>query len=184
METDLSLFDAASRMDQRALVAIFDRYAVELYNYVLRMCSDPNKADNVVGEVFSIFLEQLSAGKKFQSNLRSHLYKMTYRLIADGSRLSRREASLELADFDPDNGNGNHSRKSKQENKMLLDTVILAIKNHMTPDQRHVIVLRYVEGFSLLETAEIIGKKANSVMAIQNRAIENVRKVLDQEARI
>lgn len=184
METDLSLLDAARRMDQKALVAIFDRYAVELYNYVLRMCSDPNKADNVVGEVFSIFLEQLSAGKNFQSNLRSHLYKMTYHLIADESRLSRREASLELADFEPDNDNGHHSRMLRQENKMLLDTVILAIKNHMTHDQRHVIVLRYVEGFSLLETAEIIGKQANSVMAIQNRAIENVRKVLDQEARI
>ena len=65
---------------------------------------------------------------------------------------------------------------------MLLEKVMLAIKNHMTKEQRHVIVLRFLEGFSLHETAEIIGKNVNNVRAIQNRGIANVRKVLNQGA--
>jgi len=181
METDRSLLEAARRLDQRALVAIFDRYAVELYNYVLRLYSDPYKADHIVGEVFSNFLEQLSAGKEARSNLRSHLYKMAYHLIADGTQFSPREAAVEFAAFQPDKDAGQQATVSDAENRMLLNTVILAINNHMTKDQRHVIVLRFLEGFSLRETAEIIGKKVNNVKAIQNRGLENVHKVLNQE---
>jgi len=181
METDRSLLEAARRMDQRALVTIFDRYAVELYNYVLRLFYDPNEADNVVGEVFSNFLDQLSNGRDTRSDLRSHLYKLTYSLIAEGPQFSQRESALEFAILQPDKGNGQHPAIEDSENKLLLEKVLLAIKNHMTKEQRHVIVLRFLEGFSLRETAEIIGKNVSNVRALQNRGIANVRKVLNQE---
>lgn len=181
METDLSLLDAARRMDQQALVAIFDRYATDLYNYVLRLRNDPLKADHIVGDVFSNFLEQLAAGKEPRTNLRSHLYKITYRLIADGLQFPQREASLELADFELDNGEGQHSMASNPGNKTLMEGLILAIRNHLTANQRHVIILRFVEEFSLRETAEIVGKKVGNVRAIQNRAIAKLCKVLDQK---
>ena len=62
---------------------------------------------------------------------------------------------------------------------MLLETVILAIKNQLTEDQRHVIILRFLEGFSLRETAEIIGKEVYNVKVIQNRGVAKLRKALD-----
>ena len=62
-----------------------------------------------------------------------------------------------------------------------MEGLILAIKNHLTANQRHVIILRFVEEFSLHETAEIVGKGVGSVKAIQSRAIAKLRKVLDQK---
>jgi RNA polymerase sigma factor (sigma-70 family) len=61
---------------------------------------------------------------------------------------------------------------------MLFDTVILAIKRDLTEDQRHVIILRYLEGFSLRETAHIIGKEVYNVKVIQNRGVAKLRKAL------
>ena len=61
---------------------------------------------------------------------------------------------------------------------MLLDTLVMAIRNDLTEDQRHVIVLRFLEGFSLRETADIIGKQVYNVKVIQNRGIAKLRKVL------
>jgi RNA polymerase sigma-70 factor (ECF subfamily) len=182
METDLSLFEAARRMDQTALAAIFDRYAIDLYNYVFRMCNDPFKADNIVGEVFTKFLEHLSAGKESQANLRSHLYKMAYHIVADGSRLSQREVAMEFTSLEPDTSIGHPSTPSSPENNMLLDKVHLAIKNRMSNDQRHVIILRYLEGFSLPETAEIVGKEVGNVKAIHNRAFVKLRQALEHRA--
>jgi RNA polymerase sigma-70 factor (ECF subfamily) len=179
METDLSLLNAARRMDQRALGTIFDRYAPDLYNYALRVCGDPLKADNIVGDIFSKLLEQLEAGKGPRTNLRSYLYTMTYHHIIDGAQFSQREAPLELADFEVNKGSSLHSMDSSLEKKILLETLILAIKDQLTTNQRHVVVLRFVEEFSLLETAQIVGKEVNSVKAIQYRAIEKLRKVLD-----
>jgi DNA-directed RNA polymerase specialized sigma24 family protein len=73
METDLSLLDAAKKMDQGALVKIFDLYATPLYNYALRLCGDPGTADQIVGDVFVRLLDQLAAGKGPTANLRSYL---------------------------------------------------------------------------------------------------------------
>jgi RNA polymerase sigma-70 factor (ECF subfamily) len=179
METELSLLKAARRMDQRALGTIFDRYAPDLYNYALRVCGDPFEADNIVGDIFSKLLEQLDAGKGPRTNLRSYLYTMTYHHIIDGFQLSQREAPLELADSGRKEGFTNHSMDSSLENKKLLELLILAIKDHLTVDQRHVVVLRFLEDFNLLETSQIIGKKVNNVKAIQYRAIAKLRKVLN-----
>jgi RNA polymerase sigma-70 factor (ECF subfamily) len=61
---------------------------------------------------------------------------------------------------------------------MLFDTVIVAIKHKLTEDQRHVIILRYLEGFSLRETADIMGKEVYNVKVIQNRGVAKLRKAL------
>jgi RNA polymerase sigma-70 factor, ECF subfamily len=48
----------------------------------------------------------------------------------------------------------------------------------LTEDQRHVIILRFLEDFSLKETAEIIGKEVNNIKVIQNRGIAKLRKAM------
>lgn len=176
IETDVSLLDAAKSMNQDALVKIFDLYSSVLYNYALRLCNDPLEADQVVGDVFAKLLEQLSAGNGPSTNLRSYLYEMTYHLIVDKSRYSRREAPLEAVDFLRHDG---ASPLTRLEDRMLFETVIMAIKNHLTEDQRHVIILRFLEGFSLRETARIIGKEVYNVKVIQNRGVAKLRKALD-----
>ena len=174
MEAETNLLEAAKTMNQEALIKIFDLYSSSLYNYALRLCNDPIEADQVVGDVFAKLLEQLSMGHGPRTNLRSYLYETTYHLIVDKSRSSRREAPLEAADFRRDG----YSTLANLEDRMLFDTVILAIKRDLTEDQRHVIILRYLEGFSLRETADIIGKEVYNVKVIQNRGVAKLRKAL------
>ena len=180
MEVDLSLLNAARRMDQKALAAIFDRYAAALYSYAVQMCGDPLEADHTVGEVFTKFLEQLAAGKEPHTNLRAHLYQMAHHRIVDGSRLSRRAAPLDVAEFEPDKDDGHHSMDSSLQNKILMASLIPAINDHLTANQRDVIVLRFVEGFSLPETAQIVGKDVDSIKVIENGAIAKLRAVLSK----
>jgi RNA polymerase sigma-70 factor, ECF subfamily len=174
MEVDTSLLEAAKNMNQEALIKIFDLYSSSLYNYALRLCNDPIEADQVVGDVFAKLLEQLSSGHGPSTNLRSYLYEATYHLIIDKSRYSRREAPLEAMDF----RNDGHSTLAGLEDRLLFDTVILAMKRDLTEDQRHVIILRFLEGFSLRETADIIGKEVYNVKVIQNRGVAKLRKAL------
>jgi RNA polymerase sigma-70 factor (ECF subfamily) len=174
MEAEMNLLEAAKDMDQEALIKIFDLYSSSLYNYALRLCNDPLEADQVVGDVFAKLLEQLSMGHGPSTNLRSYLYETTYHLIVDKSRYSRREAPLEAVEFRHDG----YSTLASLEDRMMFDTVILAIKRDLTEDQRHVIILRFLEGFSLRETADIIGKEVYNVKVIQNRGVAKLRKAL------
>jgi len=178
MKDDKLLLEAAKKRDQNALVGIFDKYSSALYNYAMRLCSDPLKADHIVGDVFAKFLDQLVAGKGPDTNLRSYLYQMTYHLIVDEVRFSRREAPLEIVEFIPGQEN---TVPGSLENKVLLDILLVAIKNDLTEDQRHVIILRFLENFSLRETAVIIRKDVQNVKVIQNRGIAKLRKILDRK---
>jgi RNA polymerase sigma-70 factor, ECF subfamily len=178
MEADIALLDAARKMNQEALIKIFDLYSSALYNYALRICNDPLEADNVVGDVFAKLLEQLSAGSGPIKNLRSYLYETTYHLIIDKARYSRREAPLETAEYLRRDG---HSSVTGLEDQILFENVVRIIKNQLTEDQRHVIVLRFLEGFSLRETADIIGKEVYNVKVIQNRGVAKLRKALEHK---
>jgi RNA polymerase sigma-70 factor (ECF subfamily) len=181
MKNEFALLQAARTMNKDALVKIFDLYASRLYSYAMRFCGDPVLADHVVGDVFARLLEQLAAGNGPTSNLRSYLFEMVHHRIVDEVRYSQRRAPLDVLDsFASDTYSGSR----KQEDRIILGQVLSVIQHDLTDDQRHVIVLRFLEGFNLRETADIIGKKQNHVRVIQNRALARLRKVFDsKEAR-
>jgi RNA polymerase sigma-70 factor (ECF subfamily) len=176
METDARLLNAARMMDEDALVEIFDRYATALYSYAFRLCGDSVTADQIVGDVFAKLLDQLSVGNGPTSNLRSYLYEITYHRLIDETRYSRRRVPLEVADLlQP----GTDSAFRRLEDRILFEQIVHAIRNELTDDQRHVIILRFLEEFSLRETAAIIGITVDHVKVIQNRAIAALRKSLE-----
>lgn len=175
MQADTVLLDAAKGMDEDAITKIFDTYAPALFNYALRTGSDPHLADHIVGDVFAKLLDQLSGGNGPRSNLRSYLFQMAYHMIVDEVRYSKRRISLEAFELLPQNG---YSSQSGSETRLAYEVVLKAIHDDLSIGQRHVIVLRFLEGFNIRETAEILGKTESSVKVTQNRAITALRKVL------
>ena len=180
MSDEVALLRAARKLDPEALAAIFDLYAPAIYKYGLRLCHDPVDADNLVGDVFAQLLEKLADGQGPLANLRSYLYQTAYHLIVDRARHNQRFTRLEVMIntsahlFTP-------STQAKVEERVLMDGLVATLNNELTADQRHVIILRFLEDFSLGETAAIIGKSVNNVKVIQNRAIAKLRKALGLE---
>jgi RNA polymerase sigma-70 factor (ECF subfamily) len=114
-------------------------------------------------------------GKGPETNLRSYLYEMTYHLVVDAARYSCHTAPMEAADFIPQDI---YATDVGVENHVLFDGILRSIQNHLTAQQRNVIILRFLEGFSLKETAAILGKEVGSVKVTQGRAIAALRKAL------
>lgn len=172
MESESTLLNAARKMDEEALIKIFDLYSSALYKYALRLCGDPVRADHVVGDVFAKLLDQFAAGNGPAANLRSYLYQAAYHHLIDETRISRRKVSLEAATWlRQDAASGSLSL----EEQILYKQILHAIGHNLTVDQRHVIILRFLEGFNLTETALIMGKNVNHVKVLQNRAITTLR---------
>lgn len=176
METDQALLDAARRMDRGALVRIFDLYSHALYQYALRLCGDPMLADQIVGDVFAKLLDQLSAGNGPTMQLRSYLYETTYHQIIDEARYAERRAPLEVTDWLPRSSDPLFLRL---EDQILFEQIAHIIRDELTHDQRHVIILRFLEEFSLRETAAILGKQVGHVKVIQGRALLKLRVALE-----
>lgn len=178
METDQALLDAAGRMDRQALVRIFDLYSPALFNYALRLSGDPVLADHIVGDVFASLLERLAAGKGPDSNLRSYLFEIAYHRIVDEARYAKRRAPIEAAALLP---RDTYSTFSSVEDQILYKQLMHAFQHELTDDQRHVIFLRFLEEFSLRETAAILGKTVENVKVIQIRALARLSKYIQRQ---
>jgi RNA polymerase sigma-70 factor, ECF subfamily len=176
MENDTMLLIAARRMNADALETVFNLYAEALYRYAFRFCENALVADETVGDVFSKLLEQFAAGNGPTDNLRSYLFEMTYHLLVDQTRYAQRRVTMDAVTLTLRDG---YSVYAAVENRLMLETALQTIKKDLTDYQRHVIFLRFFEGFSLCETGSILGKSAKDIKAAQNRAIVKLRRALD-----
>jgi RNA polymerase sigma-70 factor, ECF subfamily len=170
------LIEAIWKLDEEALGAAFEQYAPLIFKYALRTFRDPLEADDVVGEVFSRLVDGLSKGKGPRDNLRSYLYQTAYHIIVDNVRASKYYAPPE--EVLNERSSQNPTGEAAEANQKLL-LLQAALNADLTDDQRHVITLRFLEGFDLRETALILDKEINNVKVIQNRAIAKLRQALD-----
>jgi RNA polymerase sigma-70 factor, ECF subfamily len=176
MMDESALLQAARKLDQEGLTIIFDTYAPAIYRYALRLCHDPVESDNIVGDVFSKLLEHCAAGKGPVTNLKSYLFQIAYHLLMDQIRWDRRIINLEGM---PESLIPVTSSSQVQiEERALIDALLTALNFELSELQRHVILLRFLEGFSLKETALIVGKNISSVKVIQHRGIARLRNCL------
>ena len=166
---------AANKINKDSLTAIFDQYATGIFRYTLRLCGDPLLADQIVGDVFSNLLEKVAVGEGPRTNVRSYLFQSAYHAVVDRARVQQRMISLDVAQSVTADGN---PLPKQLEERILLDELQLAIERDLTEEQRHVIVLRFQEEFSLRETAEIMEKSINAVKVLQNRAVTKLRQSL------
>jgi RNA polymerase sigma-70 factor (ECF subfamily) len=97
--------------------------------------------------------------------------------VVDRSRDNQHNAPIEFAAGTYEKGQFTPTQ-SQIEERVMMEALISAMNSELTEDQRHVIILRFLEDFSLKETAEIIGKEVNNIKVIQNRGIAKLRKTL------
>ena len=174
----IDIFEVVRDMDAIALERIFDLYSSPLYKYAMCICHDPIEADQVVGDVFVKFMDRLSRDYGPIRNLRSYLFQMTRNLAIDRYHRSRREVPFEKVNIVE--GENRHLQTNLEE-RQITDVLIAAAQNELTSDQRHVLILRFIEQFSVSETADILGKSIQNIKVIQNRAIAKLRRVFNIE---
>ena len=178
MNDEAALLKAAKGFDSDALTAIFDMYASAIYKFVLRLCNDPVDSDKIVGDVFGQLLEKLAASQGPLTNLRSYLYQVAYHLVVEQARHNHRFTSPEFV-IDKPIKLKNESIPAEIEERVVMEACGSILNTELSEIQRHVIILRFMEEFSLGETAAIIGKNVNNVKVIQSRAIARIRRSLD-----
>ena len=53
--------------------------------------------------------------------------------------------------------------------------------NQLSIDQRECVVLRFLQGMSVSETAEVMGKKDGAIKALQHRAVRRLADIFSAE---
>ena len=174
-----ALLKAARKLDQNALATIFDLYSSSLYKFISRLLHDPVQSDQMVAEVFEQLVADLSAGEGPRTNIRSYLYQTAYHLIVERFQDVHPHAHLEVAirSLEKDKA----AAQPQIDERVTIEALLASMNTDLSEDQRIVIILRFLEDFSLKETAEIMGKDVNNVKVIQNRGIAKLKKAMGMQ---
>ncbi len=168
------LLRGAKNFDQQALAEIYDRYSTGLYGYAMRLLGEVNLAEECVAETFARFLQALRAGKGPRDHLQAYLYRIAHNWVTDQYR---RQPPPSLALDEELKADPNLQPGQIVEGWHTQERVRLALRA-LTPEQRQVIVLRFLEGFENEAVAAALGKPVGAVKALQHRALEALRRLL------
>ncbi len=168
------LLKRARTLDQNALVKIYDLYSDALFAYAFKHLGDSQVAEELVSETFFRFLGALERGGGPKEHLKAYLYRITHNLITDRFR-RQPPPSLELDEERlPDDKPGPASVFSSHQD---ADRVRQALRL-ITPEQRQVIVLKFLEGWSGGEIAQVMEKSLGAVKALQHRGLAALERIL------
>jgi len=175
--SELDLLKGACDFNSGTLAEIYDGYNQGIYRYAMRLLGDDALAEDCVAETFSRFLKALRNGAGPSKHLQAYLYRIAHNWVTDHYR--RNEPSQ--LDLDETENIGSAFRTDIHvEDQLERDQVRLALRA-LTPDQRAVITLRFLEGLENEEVAEVIQKPVNAVKALQHRGLKMLRRILVQE---
>ena len=172
--SDPLLLERARRFEKEALAEIFDRYNAGIFRYAMRLLGDMDLARECKAETFSRFLSALQREVGPKDYLQAYLYRIAHNWITDYYR-SKTPPSLPL---DP----GLHSDPADEPHQAVSDEMELQQVRSalalLTPDQRQVIMLKYLEDWENEEIARALDKPVGAIKSLQHRAIESLRRLL------
>lgn len=175
MDSEKALLVRVQRFEEQALAEVYDNYSEDIYRYAWRLLGDECLAEECVAETFSRFLHALQRSKGPQQHLRAYLYRVAHNWIIDSYR---REPPAHLA-LDPEMSAGPDQNPPDLVAEALERQEIRAALGLLTPEQRQVIVLRYLQEWTHEEIANSMEKKVGAVKALQHRALSALRRILD-----
>ncbi len=166
----------ARDLDLVALGEIYDTYSPEIFKHAMKILGDENLAEDCVAETFSRFLIAVNKGRGPRNFLRAYLYKIAHNWMTDLFR----KHSERLQDLDETISDNNEVLPEKcTEMEMDKSYLRLALAS-LTQEQREVITLRYLEGWSTEEISNVTQRQIGAIKALQHRGLNSMRKFLQR----
>ena len=162
-----------------AFGALYDRYVDIVYRYVYYRVGSQTFAEDLTSETFLRALRRITSFTWQGRDFGAWLVTIARNLIADYYKSSRYKLEVptgELLDAD---------RATEGPENEVLDSItnvtLLKAVRMLGPEQQECIVLRFLQGFSVSETALAMGKNDGAIKALQYRAVQSLKKLLPAE---
>ncbi len=178
VEDDLRLVNRAQSGDVEAVGLLFDRHYRSMFRYFYARVGQRQQAEDLAGELFTRMVHHLPSFKPTGVPFRAWLFRIAYNLTMDHFRVGNGKelAPLERASAiaQPEQ---NPVRQVEQQ--MSHETVLAALET-LVVEQRQAIILRFLVGLSLQETADVMERSLSAVKALQHRGLKTMRATLTQ----
>jgi RNA polymerase sigma-70 factor (ECF subfamily) len=173
------MLQRAREFDKDALTWVYEEYHDAIYRYLYHHLGEMQTAQDLSADVFRRLLQALRKGGGPTRNLSAWLYRVAHNLIVDELRRREHRDHESLDDTLGDVLQAETTSLDELAGQAIATGRVRCALLTLTDEQRQVVVLKYLEGMSNPEVAEITGKTVGAVKALQHRALDALRAQLE-----
>lgn len=162
-ETELRLINQVKSGSQKAVKAWYEQYQSSIRRYIASKISSENDIDELVQDTFLSALKSISF-LRGDSTITTWMIGIARHEVADFYRKKYAKKALQILSLDELIPDGTVCNADETDEK-VMQTLL-----HLTQEHRNLLLLKYSEGYSIKEIAQICNKTVKSVEAELYRA--------------
>ncbi|MBR1688664.1 MAG: sigma-70 family RNA polymerase sigma factor [Prevotella sp.] len=171
--------------DNRAFDELLARNQQKLFNYILFVVRDPERANDIFQDTFVKVIVKLQEGKYTTSGKFAYwVTRIAHNVMMDWYRQQRQEHVVEPTEGnDLSNLRGDTLMDLNRENEIINAQVMDDVRRMMDAlpaPQREVVYMRFYQDLSFKEIADLTGVSINTSLGRMRYALINMRRMAKQ----
>jgi RNA polymerase sigma-70 factor (ECF subfamily) len=171
----IALVELARGGDSEAFGQLYDHYHGSVYRFVYYRTRSQTLAEDLTSETFLRALRSMSGFRWQGKDFGAWLMTIARNLCTDHFKAGRTRLEQTTDDM------GAHDDATEGPETMVLtgltNEVLLDGLRQLSDEQRDCLIMRFLQGLSIAETAEILGRSEGAIKQLQLRGVRNLAKL-------
>jgi len=168
------LVELAQTGNGEAFGQLYDRYFDVVFRFIYFRVNDRSLAEDFTSETFLRALRRIGTISYQGRDIGAWFITIARNIVLDHMKSARHR--LEITTADTIEGDDHAQSTEAAVMELLTSERLMQAVRQLGDEQRECVMLRFVQGLSVSETAHVMGKNDGAIKALQHRA---VRKLAD-----
>ena len=177
----IALVDLARGGDSEAFGQLYDHYNTSVYRFIYYRVGSVALAEDIAAETFFRALRSMSSFRWQGKDFGAWLMTIARNLTADHYKSGR--TRLEYTTEDMSAHDSSTDGPESTVLAALTNDALLAALGELPSEQQECLIMRFLQGLSIAETAKILGRSDGAVKQLQLRGVRNLAKLLPEGLR-
>ena len=182
--SDQELLNSYLVGDESAISILIDRHKKRVTDYINLMVKDRDVADDIFQEAMIKVLKFLREGRYTESGrFLSWVLRIAHNQVIDHFRQAKQQNQVTESDAGYDILNTRKFSDSTVEDKLVLSQIqddVRRLVDYLPEEQREVVLMRYFNGLSFKEIADMTNVSINTALGRMRYALINLRKLVEE----
>jgi RNA polymerase sigma-70 factor, ECF subfamily len=177
----IALVELARKGDSDAFGLLYDHYQPSVYRFLFYRTRSGTLAEDLTSETFFRALRSMNNFRWQGKDFGAWLMTIARNLATDHFKAGRTRLELTTEDM------GLHDDATEGPESTVLagltNEILLRALTELPPEQRDCLVMRFLQGMSIAETAAVLGRSDGAVKQLQLRGVRNLAKLMPEGIR-
>jgi RNA polymerase sigma-70 factor, ECF subfamily len=177
----IGLVELARGGDAEAFGMLYDHYQPSVYRFLYYRVGSVALAEDLTSETFFRALRSMSSFRWQGKDFGAWLMTIARNLTTDHFKASRTRLESTTEDMSA------HDSATEGPEVAVLATLtneaLLTALKKLPPEQQECLIMRFLQGFSIAETAQVLGRSDGAIKQLQLRAVRNLAKLMPEGLR-